>query len=75
MKFEDKLKELRKKNNLTQEELASKIYVSRSLIARYENGSALPSKENLEKLSLIFGVKMSELMDQDEITGIALSQN
>lgn len=75
MKFEDKLKELRKKNNLTQEELASKIYVSRSLIARYENGSALPSKENLEKLSLIFDVKMSELMEQDEITGIALSQN
>lgn len=55
--------------------MASKIYVSRSLIARYENGSAIPSKENLEKLSLFFDVKLTYLIDDEEIVGITLNQN
>ena len=61
MNFSDKLKKLRKEKELTQEELASKIYVSRSLIARYENGTVVPTKENIEKLALFFNVKLSYL--------------
>ena len=75
MNFPDKLKELRKEKGLTQEELASKIFVSRSLIARYENGSVMPSKENLEKLSLFFDLRLSDFIDNEEIVGLTLSQN
>lgn len=75
MNFPDKLKNLRKEKGLTQEELASKIFVSRSLIARYENGSVVPSKENLEKLSLFFDLRLSDFIDKEDIVGLALSQN
>lgn len=69
------MKELRKEKGLTQEELASKIFVSRSLIARYENGSVMPSKENLEKLSLFFNVKLSDFIDEEDVVGFTLTQN
>ena len=56
--FCDKLKAYRKQKGITQEELARAIFVSRSLIAKYETGTAYPNKENLEKLALYFGVKV-----------------
>lgn len=62
MEFADNLRRLRKRKEITQEELASSIYVSRSLIAKYENRSAYPTKETLEKLALYFGVTMNELV-------------
>lgn len=74
MKFSDKLKELRKEKGLTQEELAKEISASRSLIARYENGSATPTKENLELISKYFGVKTSNLIEQNEIIELTLEQ-
>ncbi len=43
--FCDKLKMLRKEKGLTQEELAKGVYVSRSLIAKYETGAAYPNKK------------------------------
>lgn len=46
MGFSEKLKELRTSKGLTQEELASKVYISRSVIAKYERGFAIPTKEN-----------------------------
>ena len=59
MKFNEKLKELRKEKGLTQEELASKIYVSRTLISKYESGAIIPTKDNIEKLALFFNVDKS----------------
>ena len=48
MEFSDKLKELRKNKGITQEELANNVFVSRSVIAKYESGNAFPTKENAE---------------------------
>lgn len=64
MDFSNKLKELRKSKHITQEELAKSIFLSRSVIAKYEAGSALPTKENIEKLSLFFSVESSYFMDE-----------
>ena len=44
MQFSDKLKELRKSKNITQEELANNIFISRSVIAKYESGLTNPTK-------------------------------
>lgn len=50
MEFAKKLKELRKEKGLAQEELASQLFVSRTLINKYESGAIYPTKENAEKL-------------------------
>lgn len=75
MNFSEKLKKMRKEKELTQEELASKIYVSRSLIARYEGGTAIPTKENIEKLAVFFNVELSYLLDEEDTMGLILSQS
>ncbi len=70
--FEDRLKDLRKKKGVTQVKVAESIYVSRSLIAKFETGAAYPDRETLEKLALYFEVPVSELIDQDETTLVAM---
>ena len=62
MNFPEKLKTLRKENNLTQEELAEQIFVSRTLISKYESGAVCPTEENIAKLASFFNVDESELI-------------
>ena len=51
-----KIKDARINKEMTQQELADKIYVSRSLIARFETGTHMPSEKQLEDLSLVLDV-------------------
>lgn len=75
MKFSDRLKELRRKHNLTQAELASKLFLSRSVIAKYESDAQKPTKENIEKIALFFNVNIRDLISEDEVTGIVLDND
>lgn len=59
--FKDILKELRKKEGLSQEALANIIHVSRSAIAKYENGLGYPSQEIKEELLNYFNVAEKDL--------------
>lgn len=61
MRFKDKLKELRRARGLTQKELGEKIFVSRSAVAKWENGLGLPSLASYEALLLFFEVSEAEL--------------
>ncbi|MDE7405419.1 MAG: helix-turn-helix domain-containing protein [Clostridiales bacterium] len=61
MQFNEKLKELRTKKGVSQSELADGIYVSRSAVAKWENGLGLPSTESLRLLAEYFGVGVDEL--------------
>ena len=70
--FADKLKELRKKKGVTQAQLADAIYVSRSLIAKFETGASYPNKDTLEKIALYFGISVSGLVETDETVLIAV---
>ena len=56
MKFNEKLTIHRKKNGLSQEDLADKLGVSRQAISRWELGSTMPDATNLLELSDLFGV-------------------
>ena len=62
MSFGKNLKEIRQKNNLTQEELAKKINTSRSNIANYENDKNMPSVDILEKISQLFDCSIDYLL-------------
>ena len=65
MKFEEKLIDLRKKNGMSQEELADRLGVSRQAISRWELGATLPDAPNLLKLSDLFGVSTDYLLRDD----------
>lgn len=74
MEFSDKLKQLRKSKGITQEELANNVFVSRSVIAKYESGNIMPTRENAEKLAVFFGVKLSYLIDEEEQVKMSLDE-
>ncbi len=66
MLFNEKLKMLRKENNLTQEELAEKLNVSRQAITKWESGDGTPDIENLKQISILFNTTIDELVKEDK---------
>lgn len=64
--FGNRLKELRKKSNLTQEQLAAKFYLNKSSISRYENGTQVPEHDLLEKIADYFNVSIDYLLGRSE---------
>lgn len=62
IRFGNNLKVLRNKSEMTQEQLAEKIYVTRQTIATWEGGLGNPSMENLAFLHEVFNVSVDELM-------------
>ncbi|MCI6157876.1 MAG: helix-turn-helix domain-containing protein [Peptoniphilaceae bacterium] len=62
----DKIIELRKKNNWSQEELAAKLGVSRQAISKWESAQSIPDLERILKMSALFGVSTDTLI-KDEI--------
>ena len=51
MEFNEKLQELRKNKNLTQEQLAEMLFVSRTAISKWESGRGYPSIDSLKEIS------------------------
>ena len=65
MTLGQKLKEIRKKFGLSQEQLAEIINVSRQAITKWETDAGLPDTENLKELSHIFGITIDYLLDNN----------
>ncbi|SHI22967.1 repressor LexA [Sporobacter termitidis DSM 10068] len=61
-----KLKQLRKENRLTQEELARRFGVTQQTIAKWEAGRALPEPETISRIAGFFGVTTDYLLDMTE---------
>lgn len=62
MKLGQKIAELRKKNNLSQEGLAEKMNVSRQAVSKWESGQSIPDIEKIVALSELFGVTTDYLL-------------
>ncbi|MBS7263171.1 MAG: helix-turn-helix transcriptional regulator [Eubacteriales bacterium] len=71
MEFNQKLQELRKSKELTQEELAEALFVSRTAVSKWESGRGYPSIDSLKELSRFFSVTIDELIGPDEILSAA----
>ena len=69
MSFADNLMELRKLNNLSQEEIAEKIGVSRQTLSKYETGESLPDIKRCKMLADLFGVSMDDLISYEKNVG------
>jgi len=65
MNLSDKILKLRKSNDLSQEELAEKLNVSRQAISRWEMGSSQPDASNILQLSKLFGVTSDYLLNDE----------
>lgn len=68
MPFKDKLKSLRAKKNITQEQLAEQLHVSRSLIAKWENGRGYPDDETINAMATYFGVDKQYFVEDEDST-------
>ena len=63
MTLGEKIKEARKGCGLSQEQLAEKMSVSRSAIAKWETDKGLPDVDNLKALSFLLNVRIDYLLD------------
>lgn len=61
----NRLQQMRKNNNLSQEELAEKIGVSRQAVSKWERAEASPDTDNLILLSRLYNVSLDELLRTD----------
>ena len=71
MEFNEKLQELRKSKGLTQEELAEKLFVSRTAISKWESGRGYPSIDSLKEIARFFSVTIDDLICSDEMISVA----
>ena len=75
MEFSEKLKELRSEKGISQAKLAADIHISRSAVAKWENGLGLPNDESLKMLSEYFGVGIGELLPDKSNEEILVEKN
>ena len=66
MTLGEKIKEARKQCGLSQEQLAEKMSVSRSAIAKWETDKGLPDIDNLKALAVFLNVSVDYLLDDGE---------
>lgn len=71
--FGDRLKTLRIQNNLTQEQLAHRLGLTKLVISAYETDSRMPSYDILITISQIFKVTTDYLLGMERMNEIDLS--
>lgn len=62
METKDILSQLRREKGVSQEELATQVFVTRQAVSRWENGETVPNQETLKRLSLYFHVSINTLL-------------
>lgn len=67
MEFKDQIREIRKKEGLTQEELALKLSVTRQAVSNWETGKNLPDIEILINISSVFNISLDQLIKGDNM--------
>lgn len=72
--FGTKLKELRKQSGMTQQQLAEKLGITKSVVSYYELSERTPSPEVLRDLALIFRVSTDYLLGIERAKTIDVSE-
>ena len=75
MEFSERLKELRSEKGISQAKLAADIHISRSAVAKWENGLGLPNDESLKLLADYFGITTDALIPNKSNEEILVSKN
>ena len=75
MEFGEKIQKLRNENKWTQEQLAEKLYVSRTAVSKWESGKGYPNIDSLKDIAKLFNKTIDELLSSEEIIDIAKKEN
>lgn len=75
MEFKDRLKKVRQEKQLSQQALANAIYVSRSAVAKWENGLGLPNESSYQSLLNYLGMTKEEFPLNEEVEVIYVAKN
>ena len=75
MDFNEKLQYLRKQKNMTQEQLAEKLFVSRTAVSKWESGKGYPNIESLKCIAEVFEITIDQLLSGDELIVVAKAEN
>lgn len=75
MDFNEKLQYLRKQKNMTQEQLAEKLFVSRTAVSKWESGKGYPNIESLKCIANVFEITIDDLLSGDELIAVAEKEN
>lgn len=70
MALSDNIRKLREEKNLTQQQIADKLYVSRQTVCRWENGSRCPDLLTAKKLALQLDVSLDDLISDEDVNDI-----
>ena len=70
--FGENLIELRKFHNMSQEELAELIGISRQTLSKYETGESLPDIEKCKMIADVFGVLLDDLVNYSKVDHMGL---
>jgi len=66
--------ELRTAGNLSQKELADRLFVSRELVSKWERGERRPDLETIGKIAALFGVPTERIVDPNDLVLRELSE-
>ena len=66
MKFNEKIKVLRKNMGMSQQELAAKLFIHVTHLSKMENGHLTPSIEIVQRMMKVFAVSADQLLNDDE---------
>ena len=75
MELSEKIQKLRKEYNLTQEQLAEQLFVSRTAISKWETGRGTPNMESLKRIADLFHITLDQLLSTEEVVVIAEQEN
>ena len=75
MEFGEKIQKLRNQNKWTQEQLAEKLYVSKTAVSKWESGKGYPNIDSLKDIAKLFNKTIDELLSSEEIIDIAKKEN
>ena len=70
--FGENLIELRKLHNMSQEELAELIGISRQTLSKYETGESLPDIEKCKMIADVFGVLLDDLVKYNIVDNMGI---
>lgn len=71
----EKLKKYRADNNLTQEEFAAKLFVTRNAVSKWENDNGYPNIDTLKDIAKLLNITIDELLGEDDVKTIAINTN